>query len=123
MKTFSVLFLLSFLSSVAYGQKVFDFFKSLPDESVFGLTVEQRKQVIQDYRDKKTEPSKESGYFWFTEADPRNGYLRLGGGVDGHFEMCYWNLSNGDKLVGVYTEVCATICDMGSIEFFRVSNG
>lgn len=62
-----------------------------------GLSVAQRQQLFTSAGD---EPTAEASPTQIDRYDPRNGFISLNGAQFG-WEMCYWNLPDGRKLVAV----------------------
>lgn len=111
-------FLLHFQSS--FAQNIGDYFCLLPDSSVLGLSRSTRETMLKDYAAKVKTPE---ALYRFEVMDAKNGFLKITGAMEGHFEMCYWNKSDGSKLIAVYQEGCGPVCDVERFDFFTYKNG
>ncbi len=59
----------------------------------------------------------------FDKIDLKNGYIR-GRFISGElfeFSLCYWSLSNGEKLIGYEVYQCATVC-YSELNFYTYSS-
>lgn len=101
----NTLILLFFWVGVQIGnaQNIVDFFYSMPNEYVDELSFLERKNLVNQGSIEKYDMR------YSLEIDLQNGYLRLGQsyteGQSGYqvFEMTYWNVSNGKKLIAIST--------------------
>jgi hypothetical protein len=103
-----------------FAQNIGDYFCMLPDSSALGLSSNKRKEMIKDFV-AKTEPT--DALYRFDVLDVKNGFLKVTGAIEGHFEMCYWNRSDGSKLIAVYQEGCGPVCIVEQFEFYTLRNG
>ena len=102
-----VLVLVSFKSN---SQNILDFFLIVPDSvSVFGRS--DRGQMIENYKNELNEFYYRDNFkYSFDVVDIKNGYLRVSGAFEGIWEICYWNKSEGKKLVGISDISCGPVC-------------
>lgn len=127
MRTF-FLFINLILSTTLFSQKITDFFVELPDSSILDLTKEQRRAIVKQsleyksYNEALKNLSNRNIYYAISELDIPNGYLKLMGAFEGHLQMCYWNIKNGNKLIAVYQEGCGPVCYVENFEFY-IYNG
>lgn len=127
MKNIKTVFIVIFLFSVfqCKSQNILDFFQMLPDSSVVGLSKEERKEIVEVSKDNKNNDdamqdiSLKGVLYSFDILDIKNGYLRMIGAMEGHLQMCYWNLKNGNKLIAAYQEACGPECDVESFDFYN----
>ena len=118
--------ILSGILSPGRAQNVLDLFKLLPDTSVFRLTTDQRRSVVRDHltgKDPWQVVAASDHKLAIGQADIRNGFLTLVGHYEGLFHMCYWNVSDGSKLVAVYMESCGPVCSEDRLDFFSYRDG
>ncbi len=118
-----ILFL--FLSSPLFSQGLVELFYMLPDEFASGIVLNDRKALIKDssvvvlHTYSNGEVDEE--YFTLRSQDKTNGYLAFT--RDGHqcsdWEMCFWNMKNGSKLVAVNGP---SDC-LSGLHFFEVKDG
>lgn len=111
-----------FLSLNGFSQNIVDFFEMIPN-SFLNLTKEKRKEISKySLNNRNNEDiSKDLSTYnikYAFVADIKNGYLWLEGAFDGHLEMCYWNISNGNKLIAVYIQGCAPVCSVYLFDFY-----
>ena len=127
MKQILTICIITFFNLSGFSQTIVDFFESIPDSSILNLTKEQRKEIVKYSIDNK---SKDDAYddfsnnnidYAFDIVDIRNGYLRLIGAFEGHIQMCYWNLENGNKLISIYFEGCGPVCYIEQFDFYEYS--
>lgn len=115
-KLFGIAFLLN-ISTKVNGQKIIDIFNLLPDNIAINIPKETKKQMYVDYKSGNNNNTG-TGYR-FGIVDTKNAYLNVQGTFDGKWEMCYWNLSNGQQLVAVYYEGCGPVCAMEVFDFYK----
>jgi len=109
------------LSLSANAQKIIDIFNLLPGAAALEISVQDRKQMFKDYQaGNKTRQG--DGSYRFGIVDTKSGYLNIEGGIEGKWEMCYWNLPNRNQLVAIYQEGCGPACDIELFEFY-IYNG
>lgn len=119
MKRIIILLIFLFCGRI-FSQNIIDYFLLLPD-SVCVLNQSGRMQFVENYNKGKNEYLHEGVYkFWFDVLDTKNGYLKIIGAFEGSWEMCYWNLKNGNKLIAVNEIGCGPICD-SRLTFFEYS--
>jgi len=114
---------------VGYSQTIVDHFLNIPDTSILGLTKVQRNKIadfssdntcisdaIIDFKENNTN-------YAFEIVDIKNGFIRLIGNFEGHIQMCYWKLTNGNSLIGIYQEGCGPVCYIVQFDFYEFKNG
>jgi len=121
-----IFFLVLLASSVSgYSQNILDYFQMLPDSSVLGLTAGERKKIVEVSKDNKNSEdamqdiSLRNVLYSFDVVDIKNGFLKVIGAMEGHLQMCYWNLKNGNKLIAVYQEGCGPECYVERFDFYN----
>ena len=84
-----------------------------------GMSKSERELLIENYQNNKTgfENGVGSSKHFLTVFSPKNGYLVYGGAYEGTTTMTYWNLSNGNKLIGLVKSSCGGVCDE-DLEFY-----
>lgn len=111
---------LLFLSLSVYGQQtrqLFTLFVTLPDSAVVGLTAQQRSRLVKNFEESKQQYDQELPFRLHT-VDHRNGFLGLDGAFEGVWQMCYWNLPDGRKLICTYAEGCGPVCQAVQFDFY-----
>lgn len=114
-----------FVNLSGYSQSIIDFFETIPDSSIVNLTKEQRKKIVTYSLDDKTtgdafnDLSNDPIDYTFDILDIKNGYLKLIGAFEGQIQMCYWNLTNGHKLISIYFEGCGPVCYIAQFDFYE----
>lgn len=98
------------MASNSYSQNVVDLLLMLSKSYSIPRNVNVVKSALSDYESQSypTGPFK----LGFDKIDLKNGYIS-GSYSDGEvieFSLCYWNLSNGEKLIGYEHYQCATLC-------------
>ena len=127
MRTLSITFFFVLLTSSisGYAQNILDYFQMAPDSSVLGLTPEDRKQIVAVSKDNKNaedalqDISLKGVLYSFEVVDIKNGFLKVIGAMEGHLQMCYWNLKNGNKLIAIYQEGCGPECYVERFDFYN----
>ncbi len=114
MKQIITLVLFLFISLSGFSQTILKFFCSVPDSAVLNISAEERLELAE-----KLENQSKDASIIFDIFDPKNGYLRAVGLFEGHIDMCYWNLTNGNKLVAVYVETCGPVCGVETFYFYE----
>ncbi|PKP18159.1 MAG: hypothetical protein CVU05_14180 [Bacteroidetes bacterium HGW-Bacteroidetes-21] len=118
----------SFLIHSLPAQTITELFVALPDSSVLGISKAEREKIIKYSLDNK---NAENAYedirnynlqYALEIIDIKNGYLKLVGAIEGKWDMCYWNLGNGAKLVVAYEEGCGPVCIVEQFDFYRFEN-
>jgi hypothetical protein len=127
MKRLTLLLYFGIVITSLNSQTIADIFVELPDTSVINLTKEYRQKLIINYKLSKTEKEKHSeideGFFYAIEVlDFKNGFLKLGGAIEGHFEICFWNLQDKSKIIAVYQEGCGPGCYVEKFDFYHYKN-
>lgn len=113
-----------FVSLVANSQNILDFYLILPD-SVMGLSQEERNKIVEVSKDNKSSADASEDIdryhllYSFDLVDVKNGFLHIIGAMEGHIEMCYWNLQYGRKLVAIYQEGCGPECYVERFDFYE----
>lgn len=127
---FLYVFILIFVFALPMkSQNILDFFTGVPDSSVLMLPKKDRAKIVKlsknnrNARDAQAVIQKHGLFYTFEQVDIPNGYLKLIGAMEGHLEMCYWNLPNGRKLIAVYHEACGPGCSAESLDFYEWSAG
>jgi hypothetical protein len=124
LKPIKLLFFI-FLTTSIKAQSIIELFENAPSASVFNLTTAQRKaisKICSDNKkpeDVKNDLSNNKILCCFEIVDVKNGYLKIIGGIDGFMEMCYWELSNGKKMLAIYQEGCGPVCEVVRFDFFE----
>lgn len=125
MRTILTILIITVVNLSGFSQTIVDFFETVPDSSILGLTKEQRKEIVKYSIDNKSEKdaykdlSDNQIHYAFDIIDTENGYLRLIGAFEGHIQMCYWNLKNGNKLISIYFEGCGPVCYIEQFDFYE----
>ncbi|HTN68351.1 MAG TPA: hypothetical protein VLZ33_02710 [Dysgonamonadaceae bacterium] len=125
MKNILILLIFIALNLNGYSQTIVDFFETVPSSSLHKLTEEQRKEIVKYSINNKSEEDAYSVMrnnkinYAFDIIDLRNGYLRLIGPFEGHIQMCFWNLTNGNKLIAIYEEGCGPVCYIVQFDFYE----
>jgi|GEM_PF-1748009 hypothetical protein len=123
-----LLLLTLFVNTYTFSQNIIDFFQELPDTAIRQLTKEQRKKIVKysldnnSYDDAIEDLKKEGNSYAFSKVDIQNGFLEMVGYFEGFFQMCYWNLNNGEKLIAVYEQGSGPIGYVEHFAFF-IFNG
>lgn len=125
MKQIFTILIVVFVSLSGFSQSIVDFFETIPDSSLLGLNIEERKKIVRYSLDNKSQDdaykdlSDNNANYAFDVIDVKNGYLRLIGVFEGHMQMCYWNLKNGRKLIAIYFEGCGPVCYIERFDFYE----
>ncbi len=125
MRTILTILIITVVNFTGFSQTIVDFFETVPDSSILGLTKEQRKEIVKYSIDNKSvkdaykDLSNNQIDYAFDIIDIKNGYLRLIGAFEGHIQMCYWNLENGNKLISIYFEGCGPVCYIEQFDFYE----
>ncbi|MEM6298909.1 MAG: hypothetical protein AAF740_09505 [Bacteroidota bacterium] len=121
MKTYLMIVTLIFTALSAQAQKeprLFRILEALPDTAVFGsLPLETRQKLIDRHKKGVNDPNLPP-YLYLETVDHGNGYLKMGGAIEGSWDMCYWKISENSFLVVTNTFVCSTLCDWGELQFY-----
>jgi hypothetical protein len=119
---YPIILILAFTSGIAYSQALKEIFLGLPNNA-FGLTREQRDSLVNNFLSgaRSSKPVGISGRY-LTVYEPRNGFLLMTGAYEGSSHMTFWNLSTGNKLIGVVSGSCGGACS-NDIEFLILANG
>lgn len=117
-----ILILSIFTVNNCWSQNILDLFKIVPDSSVLGLTEKQRGQIIKNFEHDHSRLTTDLMYS-IDEVDIPNGFLSLSEAIEGRLDMCYWNKSNGDKIIAIYIEGCGPVCYVQQLDFFNVVDG
>lgn len=117
---FILLFLIGWLN--IKSQTIDDFFVQLPDSSILNFSSEYRIKLVKNFitasSTKLNKAENSQGNYFIEILDIKNGYLKLGGAIEGKIEMCYWNLPDKNKLIAVYQEGCGPGCYVERFEFY-----
>ena len=70
-------------------------FLKLPDDVIFGLSVQERKEFLNNHQKKIQKHS------YIETLDVKNGYIKIFFDQEGIITMCYWNLKDGRKLIAL----------------------
>jgi len=124
MRRFLFVLVLLFCNIGLFSQSIIDFFENIPDSSMLNLTKSERVEIVKYSIDNK---SADDAYadlsnnhsYAFDVVDVKNGYLRLIGAMEGHIQMCYWKLTNGNKLIAIYVEGCGPVCFVERFDFYE----
>ncbi len=103
-----VLFFMLFIS-IGKAQQLTELFLGLPDSAVMNLSRKEREKIVKG----------QHSLYKLSVNDPKNGYLKMTGAFEGHFEMCYWNKEKNIKLVGIYEEACGPKCQINRFDFYE----
>lgn len=127
MKYLTLIFILLFSYSIMNSQTISELFIDVPDTSILNLTKDYRQKIVKNHKAGKTSPDKitdleEGIYYFFNVLDLKNGYLKLSGAMEGHIQMCYWNMEDKSKLIAVYQEGCGPGCYVEKFDFYRYKN-
>lgn len=128
MKKTILIFVIILINTKVYSQTITDFFQELPDSAILNLSKEERKKIVNYSADNKSHEDAINDLknnqisYAFSFIDVKNGYLKLVGAFEGHIQICYWNLKNGNKLIAVYQEGCGPVCDVVRFNFFNYNN-
>lgn len=121
MKTILIVAVLHLTCLVASAQTLFDIYLKLPAKGALG-DEKTRQQMISNYKKGVKTTGSEINYR-FDVVDENNGFLSVTGGIEGIWEMCYWNLDDGKKLVAVYYQGCGPVCYIESFKFYHLQDG
>ncbi|MGB3008180.1 MAG: hypothetical protein WBC06_16825 [Chitinophagaceae bacterium] len=125
MKKVLLILAIAFLSNNCISQNIADLFIKVPDTSLLNLTTEERRLIAKYSMGNKTVNDaqrvmkKNKINYSFETVDLKNGYLKLIGALEGHIQLCYWKLLNGNKLIAVYQEGCGPICSVEQFDFYE----
>ena len=104
--------LLILVPEISFEQNLKDIFLSLPDHYV-RLDKFQREHLINKFLEGKNNYENGVGKdrHYLTAYDPENGYLLFTGAYEGSTSVASWNISTGEKLIGIVYESCGGACD------------
>lgn len=127
MKKLTLIISFVFICTGLNSQTIADFFVELPDSSVLNLKKEYRKKLIRNYNiskdDKENKSVIDEEIFYKIEVlDIKNGFLKVGGAIEGHIDICYWNLQDKSKMIAVYQEGCGPGCFVEKFDFYNYKN-
>lgn len=112
------------VSSVnAQKKNIVNYFLELPEKNL-KIDGEERNKILK-YPDFKS-AMENSLYFAVDTIDYRNGYMKIvstGDGAGEHYELTYFNLSDGDKLIAVNHIQWAMCCEDSKVTFLRYNKG
>ena len=117
----SALPLFSIAQSTQPAQKrinIKDIFLMLPDNAFeeVDLNIEKRKKLLETIGQN---PTTSDDYNFIDICDIKNGYMSVIYHIEGwKYELCYWNLKDGRKLVAVNKDA-----GFGNIEFYLYKDG
>lgn len=110
------------LGAVGFSQNIIDFFLTLPEEA-FNIPKKERQEIVsyskdnRGHQDMRLDSQTKGKSFW---ADIKNGYLYFDDYLNElTYQICYWNLSNGHKLIAVYSEHTGAITTIDKFDFYR----
>ncbi|MGL1889875.1 MAG: DUF3256 family protein [Reichenbachiella sp.] len=114
--------LLIISSEFAFTQGLQDVFVNLPEQHI-GFNRAQRDSLVLNFIEGRNNWNSGvgRGKSYLSEYLPKNGYLTIVGQYEGSKTLTYWNLSNGDKLIGIVSESCGGACSC-RIKFLKISN-
>jgi len=116
---FSLIFL--FVFSNGYSQNIVDLLLMLSKSYSIPGNVNLVKGALSEFESQNYA----QGPFElrFDKIDLQNGYIggRYRDGELIEFTLCYWNLSNGEKMIGFETYQCATVC-YSELNFYTYSS-
>lgn len=100
-----------------YSQNIVELVKELSRSSYFSVTVDEFEQALSYFH----EPDSLTQYpaINLTAVDIKNGYL-AGNTPDNEITVCYWNMSNGKKLLCYSIWACGPVCG-SEWQFFEYS--
>ena len=99
---------------ICNGQTIKDLFLELP---IGGLSLAEKKQMINNFRHQKGETEKERPYL--IEYQPNNFYLSYTGAYEGAETLNCWPLANGSLLVGAGYLECPGICNHDLVFYLK----
>ena len=115
-KTIFFLTILLWIAQPSFGQGLKEIFVNIP--SGLGVSKEQRLKMVNQYIDNNEDTDTD----YLAVFDPRNGFLVINGPYEGATSLTYWNISNGDKLIGIVDQSCGGAC-ICEILFWQLSEG
>jgi hypothetical protein len=121
MKNLILIFAVALFSTNLLSQDITFFFQNLPDSSIMNLSKDIRKKIIICASESKPYQN-EDNFYSIDVLDKKNGYLEMSGAFGGRFQLCFWNMKNGTKLIGTYLESCGPMCIISQFDFY-VHNG
>jgi hypothetical protein len=98
------------------GQALFNMYLLLPDEAAT-IDLATREKMVENFKEGH-HAADDDVYFFFETVDHRNGFLQVAGAMEGAWEMCYWNLEGGKKLIAVHHLGCGPVCGTNFLGFF-----
>ncbi len=102
------------------SQTLFDIFLELPDSAIYGTPDDARQIMVSGYRTSDFSNVEEKEiYLLIDTADHKNGYMSMSGGLECLWEMCYWNMDKGSKLVAVNSLCCGPLCYTDMLVFYN----
>lgn len=111
------------LSSInGFSQTLTDLFLLVPEINVMRLKSQDRVDMINAFKENLKDSSFGDNYCKLSDFDSKNGYLRIIGGFEGEFELCFWNLENNDRLIAISKTGCGPVCH-GKLQFFLYHEG
>ncbi|MBK8801653.1 MAG: hypothetical protein IPN71_06245 [Fibrobacteres bacterium] len=124
MKLPAMLMMVALANASVFGQTIVDFFETIPDSSIFGLSKDIRTKIIRHSRGLKIDSLRDADTICvkFAKIDTSglpNGYLKVTGFLKSYIELRCWNLKNSKKLIAVYTESCGPVCTMDRFDFYE----
>jgi|WetSurMetagenome_2_1015567.scaffolds.fasta_scaffold80327_2 hypothetical protein len=122
MKQITIILIILLCRLGASAQSITDFFYMLPEEYCYKMTVETRKEMVSDYVTNGFD-GEDPGYFKVKLIDSPNGYLSLLAAFSVTYEICYWNISESRKLVGVCSNGCGPVCYNKYLVFYNYADG
>lgn len=93
------------LGAVGFSQNIIDFFLTLPEEA-FNVPKKERQEIVsyskdnRGHQDMLLDVTRKGKSFW---SDIENQYLYFADGNGTDYEFLCWDISNGDKLIAVYS--------------------
>lgn len=121
MKKTLIAFVIAFTPFISlYGQTLKDIFLELP---IGGMSKEEKELMIDNYQNGKKwiENGVGKQRQYLVSYLPKNGYLAYSGAYEGSTALTYWNLTNGNKLIGVESGSCGGACD-SHLDFYLLTS-
>lgn len=102
------------------SQSMFDIFLNLPDSALFGTSTDLKQVMLDGYKNNNIDYTQKLDLYYVIDTiDHKNGYMSVSGGMECHWEMCYWNISKEKKLVAVNILCCGPQCYTELLAFYH----
>lgn len=110
------------LSVITEAQNLREIFTGIPDSLFPGYNRAMRDTMVNDFMLNRTGPLLSEKMIKLEVFDQKNGYLKITGAFEGWIEVCFWNMQDGSRIIGVVTAGCGPVCEC-DLTFISLKSG